>query len=210
MSYQPIANNQSFSKVAKTTVSPAELYDLHEAGRFTQLREVNGWICPMAGSSADVYVVKDNDGRVIQLPLYALVDSVSYGGVPFGGVLGGTSAQAGLVSGVATVDIDYISDAAVVADINRNKMLPSTLDTGIVKTYLAVETNGTFLKNTECSSCYWPKVSITVKYMDPQDINRTGQPSSRFIPDSGTLAAYYPFVSPSALTPGSLPPGYQL
>lgn len=210
MSYQPIANNQAFSKVAKTTVTPAELYDLHEAGRFTQLREVNGWICPMDGASADVYIVKDNDGRVIELPLYALVDSVSYGAVPFGGVLGGTSAQAGLVSDVAMVDIDYISDAAVVADINKNKMLPASVDTGVLKTYLAVETNGTFLKKDESGISYWPKISVTVKYMDPQDINRTGQPSSRFIPDSGTLTAYHPFVSPSALTPGSLPPGYSL
>lgn len=215
MSYQPIAENQNFAAVRNTAVSANSVYDAQQVGRLSQTRAVQGWVDSKApasytGSGYHYHDLMDNEGNFIELTPGMIITNVTYGAVPFGKLLGGTDVTIGLspvpVSSSSWDPVNWSATTAdaLLASVNLNVQAPPSVTTGITDTYLVVRLNGAFTQQTlDDGTMYYPKVAVKVTYQDTQDINRTGLPGPHQYPSSGSLAAYEPFVSASALTPGS-------
>ena len=83
--YQPLVTATSFGGVRKTDVTPSDVYESHARSRMTQLREVNGFVCPVRCADPALpqyFYVRDNNARIIQLPKGAVVVNTSYGSTP--------------------------------------------------------------------------------------------------------------------------------
>ncbi len=180
MSYQPVNGNQGFSLVRKTVVPPSALYNIHEEGRFTQLREIQGYVCPTTNDTPEpeYYALLDSAGHPLTIPAGSLVDSVSFGAYPFG-TLNSPSLNASLeLSIVETPESDpttgFVLASTTVALANQNVMVAPSTVVGLPAGYLIVTAVGDFQKVGECEGCYQPKACVVIKYMDPHDINRKG------------------------------------
>lgn len=213
MSYNPIANSQGYSHIRNTETTPNSIFKAQQSGRLSQEREIQGWVDSKAPDNAGqihYHDLMDNEGNFIEFTPGMVISSVTYGAVPFGTLAGGIDVLLTLSSvpvsssSFNSATVDFVTNLASLADINKNVYKLGSTQEGITKTYPVVRVNGTFTQQTLADgTMYYPKIAVVVNYIDTQDVNITGLPGPHQYPSSGTVVAYNPFVSASALTPGS-------
>lgn len=158
MSYSPVSDNQYFLKVGNTVVTPLTVKQAQEEGRLSLKQEVRGTVTP---TTAGDYAVKDLHSIPIQLPVGAVVESVLFGSTPIGSVVGaGATFTLGTASAAGGAIVQALTAAVDIADLNLNVTTPSLVATGILNSYLTLETSADVTAGTV-------NVSVTFSTITP-------------------------------------------